>query len=409
MTPPPASAEEAGLLEKQRKDNAKRRKREAKRNKKLQKRQLRVEVVVKEHEQQLVRRRTRHLLWRSFLDETAEPSPNSLKWLTLENMHDAIRGMWANQGFRDTARQIHQLPLNVDPDRFVEIATLVSPLLLLQMQTLKSQGSPYAYQVAEIFLRLMYTLPALVLNTPFSKLKGGQAIVLDPLLLELSLNERESIQDVYLKIRGELCKEGTTSSAKTAKEIQHDEILHLFQGLARVYCLQLEDVRDPLGAAHYLGFSRMRIPSLEKVKRVRFQSGEDDDSDISDMDDQTSTRTWWDGVDIMRSANGHDAGHVWLTVAVVLHPQALNTGYKRETHFGLIYIPEPNRKARIRQADIFAEHCEKLQGLRDLLRDRSGVQWTSKEQENIQWETVKLWTKVSLWTKEWETVQVQMD
>lgn len=60
-------AETVDLLEKQRKDNAKKRKREAKRNRKLQKRQLRVEIVVKEHEEQLVRRRTRQLLWRSFL------------------------------------------------------------------------------------------------------------------------------------------------------------------------------------------------------------------------------------------------------------------------------------------------------------------------------------------------------
>lgn len=67
MSPQIHLAETADLLEKQRKDNAKKRKREAKRNRKLKKRQLRVEGVVKEHEEQLVRRRTRHLLWRSFL------------------------------------------------------------------------------------------------------------------------------------------------------------------------------------------------------------------------------------------------------------------------------------------------------------------------------------------------------
>ncbi|KAI4227057.1 MAG: hypothetical protein LQ349_006781, partial [Xanthoria aureola] len=102
MSPQIRLAENADVLEKQRKDNAKKRKQEAKRNKKLKNRQLRVEGVVKEHEQLLIRRRTRHLLWRSFLDTTIQTGHGSLKWLTLENMHNAIRDMWPNTAFRDT-------------------------------------------------------------------------------------------------------------------------------------------------------------------------------------------------------------------------------------------------------------------------------------------------------------------
>ncbi|KAI4256492.1 MAG: hypothetical protein L6R42_006187 [Xanthoria sp. 1 TBL-2021] len=269
-------AETVDLLEKQRKDNAKKRKREAKRNRKLMKRQLRVEVVVKEHEEQLVRRRTRHLLWRSFLETTAQTEPSSLKWLTLENMHNAIRDMWANPAFKDTVRQIHDLPLHSSPDNFMEIATLVSPQLLVQMQSLKSQGSPYAYQVAEIFLRLKYTLPALTPDTALGKLKRGQAILKDPLLLELSLKETDSIQDVYLRIRNYFCRH-EIPFAIFAKGVQHDEILQLFQGLARIHCPHLEGVQDPLGAAHYLGFSKMRIPSLESTN----ESDHDEDGETN--------------------------------------------------------------------------------------------------------------------------------
>ncbi|KAL8881324.1 MAG: hypothetical protein Q9198_001456 [Flavoplaca austrocitrina] len=281
MGPPTAVAEKAELLEKQRKENAKRRKREAKRNKKLKNRQSRVEVVVKEHEQLLIRRRTRHLLWRSFLvriptvpattsqadgyqNNGAEINTASLKWLTLEDMHDAVRDMWSNTGFRDTARQIHTLPLHVEPDRFIEIATLVSPQALLHLQTLKTQGSPYAYQISEIFLRLKYTIPAPVIDIPLGKLEKGQSMLKDPLLQQLQLKDTESIQDAYLRVHEDLCKQDA-AFAKSTKELQHDEILQMFQGLARTYCPHLEDVRDPLGSAIYLGFSKIRIPSLQST------------------------------------------------------------------------------------------------------------------------------------------------
>ncbi|KAL9627346.1 MAG: hypothetical protein Q9204_006633, partial [Flavoplaca sp. TL-2023a] len=264
MGPQTAVAEKAELLEKQRKENAKRRKREAKRNKQLKNRQSRVENVVKEHEQLLIRRRTRHLLWRSFLDNGAETNTGSLKWLTLEDMHDAVRDMWSNTGFRDTARQIHTLPLHVEPDSFIEIATLVSPQLLLHLQALKTQGSPYAYQVSEIFLRLKYTIPAAVIDNPLGNLEKGQSMLKDPLLQQLQLKDTESIQDAYLRVHEDLCKQDA-AFAKSTKELQHDEILQMFQGLARTYCPHLEDVRDPLGSAIYLGFSKIRIPSLEST------------------------------------------------------------------------------------------------------------------------------------------------
>ncbi|KAL8643936.1 MAG: hypothetical protein Q9226_008028, partial [Calogaya cf. arnoldii] len=195
-------------------------------------------------------------------DTTAETDSGSLKWLTLENMHDAVRGMWPNPDFRATVRQLYNLPLLASPDTFMEHTTLVLPQLLSQMPSLKSQGSPHAYHVSEIYLRLKYTLPAPMADTPLGTLKGGQAILKGPLLLELSLKKTESIQDVYIRIRDCFCGHGTPFSF-FAKGVQHDEILQLFQGLARIHCPHLEDVRDPLGAAHYLGFSRIQIPSLE--------------------------------------------------------------------------------------------------------------------------------------------------
>ncbi|KAI4271092.1 MAG: hypothetical protein LQ337_006251 [Flavoplaca oasis] len=297
MGPQTAVAEKAKPLEKQRKENAKRRKREAKRNKKLKNRQSKVENVVKEHEQLLIRRRTRHLLWRSFLvgiptvpattsqahryqDTGAEINTASLKWLTLENMHDSVRDMWSNTGFRDTARQIHTLPLHVEPDGFIEIATLVSPQLLLHLRTLKTQGSPFAYQVSEIFLRLKYTVFAAVIDNPLGNLKKGQSMLKDPLLQQLQLKDTESIQDVYLRIRGNLCKQDAYF-AKLHKELQHDEILQLFQGLARIHCPHLEDVRDPLGSASYLGFSKIRIPSLESTTDDHCDGDDEDNLESS--------------------------------------------------------------------------------------------------------------------------------
>ncbi|CAO1599671.1 hypothetical protein XANCAGTX0491_003386 [Xanthoria calcicola] len=285
MSPQIRLAENADVLEKQRKDNAKKRKQEAKRNKKLKNRQLRVEGVVKEHEQLLIRRRTRHLLWRSFLDTTIQTGHGSLKWLTLENMHNAIRDMWPNTAFRDTVRQIHGLPQHTSPDRFMEIVTLVSPQLLLQMQSSKAHGSPYAYHIAEIFLRLKYTLPASTPNTALGQLKGGQAILKDLLLLELKLKEAESIQDVYLRVRDYFCRQ-EAPLAVSAQAVQYDEILQLFQGLARIHCPHLEGVQDPLGAARYLGFSKIRITSLEGPQQ---NHDEDKDMNAGATDAQGST------------------------------------------------------------------------------------------------------------------------
>ncbi|KAL8847387.1 MAG: hypothetical protein Q9221_007574 [Calogaya cf. arnoldii] len=99
-------------------------------------------------------------------------------------------------------------------------------------------------------------------DTPLGTLEGGQAILKEPLMLELSLKETESIQDVYIRIRDCFCGHGTPFSI-FAKGVQHDKILQVFQGLARIHCPHLEDVRDPLGAAHYLGFWKIQIPSLE--------------------------------------------------------------------------------------------------------------------------------------------------
>ncbi|KAL8672564.1 MAG: hypothetical protein Q9168_002969 [Polycauliona sp. 1 TL-2023] len=334
MGPPTSPIGKADSLEKQRKDNAKRRKCEAKRSKKVQKRQLLVEGVVQEHQQLMIRRRTRHLVWLSFLvcnptlrvaspqakrcqDNTAEPDTGTLKWLTLENMHESIRGMWSNQNFRDTARQVHDLPLNVDSDRFIEIATLVTSVLLLQMQTMKSQGSSYAYHVAEIFLRLKYTLPKETSVTPLGKLKQGQTVVEDPLLLELSLKETESVQDVYLRVRDDLYK-GVTSSAKTTEEILHDEILQLFQGLARLHCPHLRDHPDPLGAAHYLGFPKIKIPSLEGVKKVRFSGDVVDEGEFSDSGEEVWVTTTLEGWSNTSIAIGFDTDAVWLLAVGVL-------------------------------------------------------------------------------------------
>lgn len=329
-------AENADVLERQRKDNAKKRKREAKRNKKLKNRQLRVEDVVKEHEQLLIRRRTRHLLWRSFLvrlpttfdiacrangdqDTTVQTGHGSLKWLTLENMHDAIRDMWPNTAFRETVRQIHGLPQHTSPDRFMEIATFVSPQLLLQLQSSKAHGSPYAYHIAETFLQLKYTLPTSIPNTALSQLKGGQAILNDPLLLELKLKEAESIQDVYLRVRDYFCKQ-EAPLAIFAQGVQYDEILQLFQGLARIHCPHLEDVEDPLGAARYLGFSRIRIPSLEGPQP---NHDEDEDMNAGAIGAQGSTITAQKGTPHGSSSDSPDTTLVWLLAGIVALGMAL--------------------------------------------------------------------------------------
>ncbi len=330
MSPQIRLAEKADVLEKQRKDNAKKRKQEAKRNKKLKNRQLRVEDVVKEHEQLLIRRRTRHLLWRSFLvrlptaldiacranrrqDTTVETGHGSLKWLTLENMHDAILDMWPNTTFRDTVRQIHGLPQHTSPDRFMEIATLVSPRLLLQMQSSKAHGSPYAYHIAEIFLRLKYTLPASTPNTALGQLRGGQAILKDPLLLELKLKEAESIQDVYLRVRDYFCRQ-EAPLAIFAHGVQYDEILQLFQGLARIHCPYLEDVQDPLGAARYLGFSKIRITSLERPQRYH---DETKDTNAGATDAQGSTITAQKDSPHVSSSDSPDTTLLWLLAGIV--------------------------------------------------------------------------------------------
>ncbi|KAL9626813.1 MAG: hypothetical protein Q9204_007018 [Flavoplaca sp. TL-2023a] len=95
----------------------------------------------------------------------------------------------------------------------------------------------------------------------------------DPLLQQLQLKDTESIQDAYLRVREDLCKHDT-AFAKSTKELQHDEILQMFQGLARIYCPHLEDVRDPLGSANYLDFSKIRIPSLESAIEADHTKGD---------------------------------------------------------------------------------------------------------------------------------------
>lgn len=330
MSPQIRLAEKADVLEKQRKDNAKKRKQEAKRNKKLKNRQVRVEVVIKEHEQLLIHRRTRHLLWSSFLvrlptifniacqanrrqDTTIQTGHGSLKWLTLENMHDAIRDMWPNTAFRETVRQIHDLPKQTSPDRFMEIATLVSPRLLLQIQSSKAHGSPYAYHIAEIFLRLKYTLPASTPNTALGQLKGGQAILEDTLLLELKLKESESSQDVYLRVRDSFCRQ-EAALATFAQGVQYDEILQLFQGLARIHCPHLEDVQDPLGAAHYLGFSKIRITSLEGSQQNHH---EDEDINTGATGAQDSTITAQKDSSHVSSSDSSGTTVIWLLAGIV--------------------------------------------------------------------------------------------
>ncbi|KAL8788899.1 MAG: hypothetical protein Q9213_001422 [Squamulea squamosa] len=303
------SFEQETLLAKQRQNEAKTRKREGKENKKHKKWQLRVEVRVKEQEQQLIRRRTRHLLWFSFLDNPAETDVGSLKWLTLENMHGAIRDMWTNPGFMETARQIKGIPLDCTPDRFIDLVTLVSPQFLLHLQSLRIQGSPHAYQVAEIYLRLKFTLLGSITSTALGDLKGAQAIFDEMFPARLEPETTEALQDVYLRHRDSLCEEGDM----LAKGVERDRTLRVFQAFVKMYYLRLEDVRDPFGADSYIELPRART-SVPGAVNGNNDGDVNNNTDSSSANIPSLTSLNQDNAGITNSAGKGDTGMVPLLI-----------------------------------------------------------------------------------------------